>query len=64
MTWRRRSTARYWLPVPGWSLRLVLGGMATLVLDGMYILPTRLQELGFQFEFEKAGAALANLLTA
>jgi NAD dependent epimerase/dehydratase family enzyme len=36
--------------------------MATLVLDGMYVLPTRLQELGFQFEFTKAGLALENLL--
>ncbi len=52
----------YWLPVPGWALRLVLGGMATLVLDGMYLLPKRLQELGFRFQFETAESALRDLL--
>ncbi len=52
----------YWLPVPGWALHLVLGGMATLVLDGMYLQPKRLQELGFRFQFETAEAALRDLL--
>jgi NAD dependent epimerase/dehydratase family enzyme len=32
----------YWLPVPVFALRLVLGGMSTLVLDGLYLLPKRL----------------------
>jgi len=52
----------YWLPAPAFALRLVLGGMATLVLDGMYLLPKRLQELGFRFHFETAEAALNDLL--
>ena len=52
----------YWLPVPAFALRLVLGGMATLVLEGMYILPQRLQELGFHFRFETAESALRDLL--
>jgi uncharacterized protein (TIGR01777 family) len=52
----------YWLPVPGFALRMVLGGMATLILDGMYILPKRLQELGYPFRFETAEAALRDLL--
>jgi uncharacterized protein (TIGR01777 family) len=52
----------YWLPVPAFALRLVLGGMSTLVLDGAYLLPKRLQELGFHFRFEAAEAALSDLL--
>ncbi len=52
----------YWLPAPAFALRLVLGGMATLVLDGMYLQPKRLQELGFRFRFETAEAALDALL--
>jgi uncharacterized protein (TIGR01777 family) len=52
----------YWLPVPAFALRLVLGGMSTLVLDGAYLLPKRLQELGFYFRFETAEAALSDLL--
>lgn len=52
----------YWLPVPIFILRLVLGGMSTLVLDGAYLLPRRLQELGFGFRFATAEAALDDLL--
>jgi NAD dependent epimerase/dehydratase family enzyme len=52
----------YWLPVPGFVLRLVLGPMATLVLDGAYLLPRRLQELGFGFRFVTVETALRDLL--
>jgi uncharacterized protein (TIGR01777 family) len=52
----------YWLPVPAFMLRLILGGMSTLVLDGAYPLPRRLQELGFRFRFATVEAALADLL--
>jgi uncharacterized protein (TIGR01777 family) len=51
----------YWLPVPAFVLRLFLGEMATLVLDGAYILPERLQKLGFNFRFGTAEAALGDL---
>jgi uncharacterized protein (TIGR01777 family) len=53
----------YWLPVPAFALRLLLGEMSTLVLEGQYMLPKRLQELGFCFRFETAEAALQDLLT-
>lgn len=52
----------YWLPVPAFMFRLALGGMSALVLDGAYLLPRRLQELGFEFRFETAEAALGDLL--
>ncbi|MGB8213472.1 MAG: TIGR01777 family oxidoreductase [Anaerolineales bacterium] len=52
----------FWLPVPAFALRLALGGMATLVLDGLYLFPTRLQEQGFVFRFGTAEAALHDLL--
>ena len=52
----------YWLSAPAFALRLILGGMSSLVLDGMYLLPKRLQELGFHFRFENAEAALSDLL--
>ncbi len=51
----------FWLPIPAFSLRLLLGEMATLVLEGQYMFPKRLQEIGFHFQFEKAEAALRNL---
>ena len=52
----------YWMPVPAFALRLVLGGLATLILDGMYLRPLRLQELGFTFRFGSLEAALHDLL--
>jgi hypothetical protein len=52
----------YWLPVPAFALRLLLGGMSTLVLDGQFMIPARLQELGFRFCFENAESALEDLL--
>jgi uncharacterized protein (TIGR01777 family) len=52
----------YWLPVRAFMLRLVLGEMATLVLDGVYLRPGRLQEAGFKFRFDSLEGALRNLL--
>jgi uncharacterized protein len=52
----------YWLPVPAFAMRLILGGMSTLVLDGLYLQPSRLQELGFSFRFSDMEAALRDLL--
>jgi uncharacterized protein len=52
----------YWMPVPAFVLRLALGGMSSLVLDGAYLLPRRLQELGFRFRYATVEAALGDLL--
>lgn len=52
----------YWLPVPAFLLRLVLGEMSTLVLEGQFVLPERLQKLGFRFRFPRAEEALRDLL--
>ncbi len=52
----------YWLPVPAFILRLVLGEMSTLVLDGVYLQPGRLQGFGFNFRFGTVEAALRDLL--
>jgi uncharacterized protein len=52
----------YWLPAPAFALRLALGGMATLVLDGIYLQPKRLLEKGFVFRYGEAEAALRSLL--
>jgi len=52
----------YWIPVPGFALKLVLGEMSTLVLDGQYVVPKRLQDAGFKFKFPELEGALKNLL--
>lgn len=51
-----------WLPVPEFSLRLVLGEMADLVTKGQRVLPRRVQEHGYQFKFPELRGALRDLL--
>lgn len=48
----------YWLPVPAFVLRLLLGEMSALVLEGQRVIPQRLLELGFQFKYEHLRDAL------
>jgi len=51
-----------WLPVPSFALRLALGEMSTLVLDGQRVFPERLQkETGFHFKYPSLEPALQSL---
>lgn len=50
-----------WLPVPAFALRLLLGEMAAVLLDGQRATPRRLLELGFTFRFPTIEAALRDL---
>lgn len=48
-----------WLPaVPSFVLRLALGEMANMVLDGQQALPERLLANGFRFQYESCESAL------
>lgn len=51
-----------WLRLPGWPLRLMLGEMSQLLLDGQHVLPDKCRQYGFQFEHPRLRAALENLL--
>lgn len=51
-----------WLPVPGFALKLALGEVASMVLDGQKALPRKLLDLGFRFRFPDAESALRDLL--
>jgi NAD dependent epimerase/dehydratase family enzyme len=51
----------YWFPVPAIILRLVLGEMSTLVVDGRFSAPKRLQEVGFRFRYPLLREALADI---
>ncbi|MFZ7096483.1 TIGR01777 family oxidoreductase [Luteimonas dalianensis] len=48
--------------VPGRALRLALGQMSTLLLDGQRVLPERLQESGFEFRHPRLAPYLESAL--
>jgi hypothetical protein len=50
------------VPAPGLTLRLALGEIATLVLDGQRAVPHRLLDLGFKFRYAELFYALRDLL--
>jgi uncharacterized protein (TIGR01777 family) len=49
------------IPTPGFTLRLLFGEMATVILDGQRAIPRRLLQLGFIFQFPEAASALKDL---
>ncbi len=66
-TLTKKIAARYgktiWLPnVPGFVLKMSLGEMATLVLDGQLVSPARLQKTNFVFEHSTMDSALDELV--
>jgi NAD dependent epimerase/dehydratase family enzyme len=51
-----------YMPVPGFALKWVIGEVATIVLDGQKVLPKKLEELGFSFQFAELEQALRNVI--
>lgn len=51
------------LPVPAFILNLLLGEMATLLLDGQRVIPANLTKAGYQFQYTELEPALNNLLS-
>lgn len=49
-------------PVPGFILKLVMGEFASVLLEGQNVLPKRLLDSGFHFQFPKIEPALADIL--
>ncbi|MGH3302862.1 MAG: DUF1731 domain-containing protein, partial [Streptosporangiaceae bacterium] len=47
------------LAVPGWTLRLALGELASELLGSSRVRPARLQQAGFSFDYPAIGPALA-----
>jgi uncharacterized protein (TIGR01777 family) len=51
-----------WLPpVPGFALRLLVGEMAAMVLNGSRVSPAKIEETGFRFQYPELKPALKNL---
>jgi uncharacterized protein (TIGR01777 family) len=51
-----------WLVIPGAALRLALGEMAELLVQGQRVTPRRLLEAGFEFRHAALGGAIAELV--
>ncbi len=51
-----------WMPVPGLPLKLALGDVSSIVLTGQRVLPKRLEELGFDYQYPEAEMAIRALL--
>lgn len=47
-----------WLPVPSFVLKLLLGEMAEMLLTGQKVIPKKLTETGFRFQFPDPESAL------
>lgn len=50
------------VPVPGFALKLALGEVAATVLVSQRVVPRKLEELGFTFQFEELEPALRDTL--
>lgn len=59
----RRVLKRFPLfPLPAFALRMLLGELSTVVLDSQHLLPQRLVEAHFQFDYPRFDQALHHLL--
>ena len=50
------------LPAPAWAVRLALGDLGAVFLEGQKAVPRRLTGLGFEFNFPTLNLALADIL--
>ena len=53
-----------WLPVPTWILKIALGQMAEMLLNGQRVVPNKIIDAGFEFRFSKLKSALENVFGA
>jgi NAD dependent epimerase/dehydratase family enzyme len=55
----RRPT---WLPLPEFALRLLVGDLATVLVDGQRAIPTGLVDAGFDFNYPTLEEAMQALV--
>lgn len=51
-----------WIPVPGFLMRWIFGDVASVVLEGQQVIPQRLNQTDFSFEYPSLERALGDLL--
>ncbi|SIA64234.1 Epimerase family protein SA0724 [Mycobacteroides abscessus subsp. abscessus] len=50
-----------WIPAPAFALKLALGEMSKLVLEGQRVLPAKLEAAGFSFRYPGLEEALKDI---
>ena len=50
------------LPAPAFAIRLLLGDMSSLLLEGQKVIPDKLVKSGFKFQYSGLEAALKAIL--
>jgi len=53
-----------WLPVPGFALEALLGDAAKLVLEGQQVLPKRVLDTNFEYQYPTVKAALSQVVAS
>ena len=53
----------HWFPAPSFALRPVLGEKSILILDGQKVMPERLRQAGFTFQYPKLDLALQQIFS-
>ncbi|KAL1110037.1 hypothetical protein AAG570_014159 [Ranatra chinensis] len=48
--------------IPSWVIKLALGEASEMLLDGQYVVPKKMVDLGFTFAFPRIDAALQSIL--
>lgn len=52
----------HFFPVPGFLMRALFGEVSMVVLEGQRVIPQRLQEMGFEFNYKQLQPALQDVL--
>ncbi|WP_246943058.1 TIGR01777 family oxidoreductase [Bacillus pinisoli] len=52
----------HFLPAPSFALKLLLGEMSVLVLEGQKVVPQKAEDSGYQFHYKYLDEALTNIL--
>jgi uncharacterized protein (TIGR01777 family) len=53
----------YWIPVPAFGLKILLGEMSKIVLEGQRAIPAQLLAQGYQFQYPDLEMAIKDILT-
>ncbi|MDQ0156193.1 TIGR01777 family oxidoreductase [Robertmurraya andreesenii] len=54
----------HWIPAPSFALKIALGEMSILVLEGQQVIPEQLQKYGYPFQYTQIDEALKDIYSS